>query len=143
MNLDTSIQYLVKVMNNAFIFMHEAAHLDHSAIYSQKDILACMAKQATECAYFIRDYARNKSFCALFFPQYPMTLICPTGLRTAKNLVSDVDSKVKQYEETFNQLLSLFRDRAALQTEITVFETKVTILRILGDVKDLGEQFCY
>ena len=72
-----------------------------------------------------------------------MTLISFTGLRTAKNLVSDVDSKVKQYEETFNQLLSSFRDRAALQTEITVFETKVTILRILGDVKDLGEQFCH
>ena len=72
-----------------------------------------------------------------------MTLISLTGLRTAKNLVSDADSKIKEYEKTFNQLLLWFRDRAALQTEITVFETKVTVLRILGNVKDLGEQLCY
>src|SRR5436190_10549170 len=65
-----------------------------------------------------------------------MTLISLTGLRTARNLVSDADSKIKEYEKTFNQLLLWFRDRAALQTEITV-------LRILGNVKDLGEQLCY
>jgi len=67
MNLDTSVQRLVEIMNNAFTFLHEAEHLDHSATQSQKDILGCIAKQTTECAYFIRDYARNKDFCMPLF----------------------------------------------------------------------------
>lgn len=66
MNLDTKIQHLVETISNFFEFVHEAAPLDLSAINSQKDILACMAKQITECAYFIRDYAKNKNFCTLY-----------------------------------------------------------------------------
>jgi hypothetical protein len=50
-------------MDNVFEFVHEANALDLLASSSQRDILACMAKQATECAYFIRDYAKNKNFC--------------------------------------------------------------------------------
>jgi hypothetical protein len=67
MNLDASIQCLVEIMDNVFTFVHEANALDLSASSSQKDSLACMAKQATECAYFIRDYAKNKNFCTLSF----------------------------------------------------------------------------
>jgi hypothetical protein len=36
---------------------------------SQLSILACMAKQVTECAYFIKDYAMDTSFCMYFFAQ--------------------------------------------------------------------------
>ena len=68
MNLDASVQRLVEIMNNAFIFLHEAKDLDHLAIQSQKDILGRIAKQTTECAYFIRDYAKNKDFCMPLFP---------------------------------------------------------------------------
>jgi hypothetical protein len=65
-----------------------------------------------------------------------MVIISPTGLRTAKNLVSDVDSKIKEYEEKFNKLRLLFQERGVLQTNITV-------LRILDAVKDLGRQSHY
>jgi hypothetical protein len=66
-NLDASINRLVEVMDNVFGFVHEATALDLSAGSSQKEILASMAKQTTECAYFIRDYAKNKSFCTRSF----------------------------------------------------------------------------
>jgi len=67
-NLDASVRHLVETMDNVFEFVHEAAELDLSGSSSQKDILTCMAKQTTECAYFIRDYAKNKNFCmSLFF----------------------------------------------------------------------------
>jgi hypothetical protein len=71
----------------------------------------------------------------------------PPGLRTVKNLASDVDSKITEYEGTFDKLRLLFLERAALQTEVTVLQTNVTalqtnitVLRILDAVQDLGVQ---
>jgi hypothetical protein len=61
-NRDNSISGLVETMNDVYAFVHEAESLKR--IESQKEILALMAKQTTECAYFIRDYAKNKSFCS-------------------------------------------------------------------------------
>ena len=55
-----------------------------------------------------------------------------SGKRTAKNLMSDVDSQVKQYKETFNQL------RLGLQ-EHAVIHTEITVLRVLDAVGDLCE----
>jgi hypothetical protein len=69
-NLDTSVNRLVEVMDTVFAFVHEATALDLSAGSSQKDILASMAKQTTECAYFIRDYAKNKDFCTHSFVSF-------------------------------------------------------------------------
>jgi hypothetical protein len=66
-NLDASIHHLVEVMDNVFAFVHEATPLDLSENSLQKNIIASMAKQTTECAYFIRDYAKNKSFCMWSF----------------------------------------------------------------------------
>jgi hypothetical protein len=61
--------------------------------------------------------------------------------------VSDVDSKINEYEGTFDKLRLLFLERAALQTEITVrqtnvtaLQTNITVLRVLDTVKDLGRQ---
>jgi hypothetical protein len=57
--------------------------------------------------------------------------IC-SGVRTAKNLASDVDSKVKQYQDAFNKLKSELQQKATIHTEITV-------LRVLDVVGDLSE----
>ena len=131
MNLDASVRRLVETMDNVFEFVHEAAKLDLSGSSSQKDILTCMAKQTTECAYFIRDYAKNKNFCMSSFAVISQGHNLFTGLRIATNLARDIDSKIKEYEEKFSKLLSLFQDRAVLQTNITV-------LRVLDTIKDLS-----
>ncbi len=47
--------------------------------------------------------------------------------------MSDVDSKIKQYEDKFNELKSAFQDRAILQTEIIVS-------RVFGDLNSFGQR---
>jgi hypothetical protein len=46
--------------------------------------------------------------------------------------MSDVDSKIKQYEDKFKDLKMAFQDRAILQTRITVS-------RIMDNLESLGE----
>ena len=46
--------------------------------------------------------------------------------------MSDVDSKIKQYEDKFDELKSAFQDRAILQTEIVVS-------RMFGNLNSLGQ----
>lgn len=48
-----------------------------------------------------------------------------------KHTMSDVDSKIKQYEDKFKELGLAFQKQAILETEITV-------LRILDNVENLG-----
>ena len=58
---DNSIVHLVEVMGDVFSFVKEAKPLKE--IESHRRILALMAQQTTECAYFIQGYAMNKNFC--------------------------------------------------------------------------------
>jgi hypothetical protein len=53
------------------------------------------------------------------------------GMRTIKNVMSDVDSKVQGFKDKFAELNAAFQGRSAVQTEITV-------LRIMDDVQNLG-----
>jgi hypothetical protein len=55
------------------------------------------------------------------------------GTQILKNLISDVDDKIKQYETKFGELKSAFQGHAAIHTEITV-------LRVLNEVESIGEQ---
>ena len=48
-------------MDDIYSFVKEAEPL--KKIKSHARIVALMAQQTTECAYFIRDYALNKCFC--------------------------------------------------------------------------------
>jgi hypothetical protein len=52
-------------MNEVYAFVHETEPLQK--IKSHEKIVLLMAKQTIECAYFIRDYAKNKSFCMSVF----------------------------------------------------------------------------
>ena len=58
---DSSIVSLVEVMDDVFSFVKEAEPV--KKIESHGRIIELMVHQTTECAYFIRDYAMNKSFC--------------------------------------------------------------------------------
>ena len=48
-------------MDDVFLFIKEAGPI--RKIESHAQIIELMSRQATECAYFIRDYAMNKSLC--------------------------------------------------------------------------------
>jgi len=58
---DCCIIRLVEIMDDVYSFVKEAEPM--KKIESHGRIIALMAQQTTECAYFIRDYAMNKSFC--------------------------------------------------------------------------------
>ena len=62
-NRDSCIIRLVEVMDDVFSFVKEAEPI--KKIESHRPIIELMSQQATECAYFIRDYAMNKSLCRL------------------------------------------------------------------------------
>jgi hypothetical protein len=58
---DDAILHLVEVMDDVYSFVKEASPV--RKIKSHCRIVVLMTQQTTECAYFIRDYATNKSFC--------------------------------------------------------------------------------
>jgi hypothetical protein len=58
---DGCIVHLVEIMDDVFSFVKEAEPI--KKIRSHAQIIELMSRQATECAYFIRDYAMNKSLC--------------------------------------------------------------------------------
>jgi len=58
---DSCIVDLVEIMDDVFSFVKEAEPM--KKIESHGRIIELMVQQTTECAYFIRDYAMNKSFC--------------------------------------------------------------------------------
>ena len=58
---DNAIVGLVEIIDDVLSFVKEAEPV--KKIKSHGRIIALMAQQTTECAYFIRDYATNKSFC--------------------------------------------------------------------------------
>ena len=121
-------------MGDAYAFVHLAEPL--KKVESQKPIIISLTNQTVECSYFIRDYAKNKNFCMLD-PQCQLAIaddFC-SGKRTAKNLMSDVDIKVKQYKETFNQLRLGLQGHAVIHTEITVLR----VLDVVGDLCEISE----
>ncbi|KAH7922058.1 WD40 repeat-like protein [Leucogyrophana mollusca] len=102
-------------MNNAYSFVREADPL--KKIDSHNQYICVLSQQTIECAYFIRDYAKNKSF----------------WMRTAMHILSDVDSKIQQYMDKFLYLISGIQGLAVVRTEITV-------LRALDDVKEIAAE---
>jgi hypothetical protein len=54
------------------------------------------------------------------------------GKRTVKNLISDTNSRIKEYEAKFNELKLAFQGRAILRN-------KITVLLILDNVETIGE----
>jgi len=99
---DKKMDRLVGIMNGVFTFVHEAEILQR--IESHRQILALMTQQTIECAYFIRGYAKNRNFWA----------------KAIEHFMSDVDDKIKQYEDRFKELQTAFQNRATLVTEIAV-----------------------
>ena len=48
-------------MDDAYAFVHEAEPL--KKINSHQRVVVLITQQTIECAFFIRDYAKNKRFC--------------------------------------------------------------------------------
>lgn len=140
---DKKMDRLVGIMNGVFTFVHEAEILQR--IESHRQILALMTQQTIECAYFIRGYAKNRNFCKYSISvgylwqemgshEHGETQFF-LGAKAIEHFMSDVDDKIKQYEDRFKELQTAFQNRATLVTEIAV-------LGILDKLDKLGERCC-
>ena len=96
------------------------------------EILAAMAAQTIECAYFIRVYAEKKSFCKQACCARNIRPDDVLGMRSVKHLISDADNQIEKYKTKFTDLQAAFDSRAILDVEISV-------LRILDNVEHLSE----
>ncbi|KAH7889268.1 hypothetical protein F5I97DRAFT_1993105 [Phlebopus sp. FC_14] len=109
---DDRVIRLAATMNDTFTFIDDAEPL--KAVKAHMKTITLMVQQATECGYFIADYTRKKSF----------------WIRTAKYTLSDIDTKITDYEN-FKELKDAFHQDVAVQTGVTVF-------RMMNHVKDTG-----
>ncbi|KAJ7662448.1 hypothetical protein B0H17DRAFT_1185048 [Mycena rosella] len=119
---DDRFRGLIKITSESFCFLNE---LKVAALEAHRPTIKTLALQTTECAYFIRDYTKQKSFI----------------IRAATNTISGaaMEGKIAQYEKKFHELKVAFRDGAALTTEITVLRIAEQVDRIAtaGELDDL------
>ncbi|KAJ6541484.1 hypothetical protein B0H19DRAFT_1268478 [Mycena capillaripes] len=100
---DDKFRKLIHATTEVFDFLNrmKVADLD-----GHKHTVKMLALQTTECAYFIRDYAKHKRFI----------------VRVGASLLSgtELDGKIAEYERKFEQFKTAFRTNSALNIEITV-----------------------
>ncbi|KIJ42050.1 hypothetical protein M422DRAFT_171544, partial [Sphaerobolus stellatus SS14] len=87
-------------------------------IVSQKEILQKLMVQIIECAEFIRIYARDKQFV----------------IKALKNHLSNVDRRIKEYEDAFAQFRAAFTEESQLQSQITIMNIQKDIVRLKIDI---------
>ena len=121
-------------MNDVYAVVLDADPL--KKIQSQKRAIEMLAKQTTECAYFISHYARETGFCEWVCPHQISSqkymLNSHQGSRLGKNIAGGAESKIEGFEKAFQSLRAVFQERAILQTELF-------LLRMMSDVEAIGK----
>ncbi|KXN87593.1 Vegetative incompatibility protein HET-E-1 [Leucoagaricus sp. SymC.cos] len=112
--LDDSVLSLVVKMNDTYTFLISEG-MDQ--IKGMETVVRRISQQTQECAYFIQAYSKNKHF----------------WLRLLKNSFSEATERVQSYNETFENLLQEFRDKAARDTSLVVH-------RVWHGVESLAEK---
>ncbi|KIK01246.1 hypothetical protein K443DRAFT_662674, partial [Laccaria amethystina LaAM-08-1] len=110
---DGKIADLVQDMQALYAFLKATDPSKYDG--PQKKIVTSLAQQTIECAYFIRQYANDPNFWK----------------RTGKNLISDADQKIQNFQDQFKKLKLAF-------TQHAVCETQLVVLRIFNTVEKLG-----
>ncbi|KAJ7900567.1 hypothetical protein B0H14DRAFT_3423187 [Mycena olivaceomarginata] len=119
---DNRFRQLIKVTSDTFLFLNT---LKVSALEGHRQTIKLLTLQTTECAYFIRDYTKQKSFI----------------IRAGTTLLSGgaINDKIAEYQKIFEDLKAAFRLGSALNTEITVMRIAEQLDRIetAGEIDDL------
>lgn len=85
-------------------------------------VIKAIFQQAVECAYFVRDYANNKSFGESFSSDFAFDVanVSRGVARAVKSSVSTVDSKIDDYVTKLKELREKLRDNNVAQCNIQV-----------------------
>ncbi|KAJ6586482.1 hypothetical protein DFH09DRAFT_1308502 [Mycena vulgaris] len=121
-DFDDRFRELIKLTSEVYCLLND---LKLAALERHRQTIKLLTLQTAECAYFIRDYTKQKSFI----------------IRAATHSISGaaMEGKISQYEKKFQELKVAFRDGAALHTEITVLRIAEQVDRIMtaGELDDL------
>ncbi|GJJ11128.1 hypothetical protein Clacol_005359 [Clathrus columnatus] len=113
-DVDQNIFGLFETLDATYKFIEDTKEIENYPSY--KRILSTLAKQSVDCAYFIRDYAKNVNF----------------WIRVGKNIIGGpIKTRVQTYQMAFSRLLTEFRTYSSLHTEIAV-----------GRVLELDQEIC-
>lgn len=99
---DERIIRLAGTMSDVFAFVHDVEPL--KAIKTHLKTITLLIRQVTECGYFIAGYTKRKNF----------------WIRTARYTLSDIDSKINDYEKNFQELKAGFVEGVTVQTGVTM-----------------------
>ncbi|KIK02236.1 hypothetical protein K443DRAFT_48303, partial [Laccaria amethystina LaAM-08-1] len=110
---DGKITDLVRDMQALYAFLKGTDPSKYDG--PQKKIVTSLSQQTIECAYFVCQYASDPNFWK----------------RTGKNLISDADQKIQNFQDEFRKLKLAF-------TQHAVCETQLVVLRIFNTVEKLG-----
>ncbi|GJJ10992.1 hypothetical protein Clacol_005221 [Clathrus columnatus] len=120
-DVDQNILDLFETLDATYKFIEDTKEIENYPSY--KRILSTLAKQTVECAYFIRDYAKNASFWA----------------RVGRNVIGGpIKTRVQNYQTVFSKLLAEFRTHSSLHTEIAVGHVEIAVGRVL----EVNQEMC-
>lgn len=57
--------------------------------------------------------------------------------------ISDVDQKMKEFQDNFNKLKSDFQDQAVFNTQVTVLQVKFATLATHEKLDDIGKEYIH
>jgi hypothetical protein len=127
---DNRFRQLIKVTSDTFLFLNT---LKVSALEGHRQTIKLLTLQTTECAYFIRDYTKQKSFSKPnVTPLSERHLMHLSVIRAGTTLLSGgaINDKIAEYQKIFEDLKAAFRLGSALNTEITVMRIAEQLDRI-------------
>ncbi|GJJ09790.1 hypothetical protein Clacol_004014 [Clathrus columnatus] len=102
-DVDQNMLELFETLDATYKFIEDTKEIENYPSY--KRILSTLAKQTVDCAYFIRDYAKNANFWA----------------RVGKNVIGGpIKTRVQTYQATFSKLLAEFGTHLSLHTDLSV-----------------------
>ncbi|KAG1901391.1 uncharacterized protein F5891DRAFT_1029204 [Suillus fuscotomentosus] len=104
-NRDEAVLDLYKKLGQVYGFITQDDAL--LKISSMRDVLGQISQQTLECANFIRDYSEKKSFWE----------------RLGKNIVSETNDTIRQYNDVLDALMQNFRDQVTRDVATYIHDT--------------------
>jgi hypothetical protein len=129
---DIRVLNLLLVIHDVYELVLDAEPLKKNRTH--KRAVEMLAKQTTECAYFVSVLQQNKILyvSSSTSKKWTSQIITTAALRFAQNMMGSIDTRITALEKSFQSLRRTFVEGVALETELVV-------LRMISDLETLGK----
>ncbi|KAF7984961.1 hypothetical protein HWV62_9903 [Athelia sp. TMB] len=117
-NLDNKILSLIQTMQSTYSIVAGSGTVEDK---QQQDVLCRILKQTIDCGFFIREYARPRSFAH----------------KAITEVFSRTDALVTQYQSTFKQLQDEFHGRITTKTALMTVDIALATAQVAAAVKEI------